>query len=92
MMSGLVRDVTHAWRLIEKSPGFTCLIVLLLALGIGVNTLVFSVLDALLLRKLPVRNADLLVRVVEIRPVLGARSYFPYSYVVLLGHKQNILM
>src|SRR5215469_16014244 len=54
----LVRDVRHATRYLSKSPGFTLVAVLMLALGIGANTAVFSLLHALLLRSLPVQHPE----------------------------------
>jgi predicted permease len=61
LLENLLEDIRIGIRLLRKNPGFTCVALLTLALGIGANTAIFSILDPLLLRKLPVRNPDELV-------------------------------
>src|SRR5580658_3555383 len=62
-MEGLVRDAGHAVRMIRTKPGFSVVALLSLALGIGANTAIFSVLNAVLIRPLPYPGSDALVGV-----------------------------
>jgi hypothetical protein len=50
------QDLRFGWRTLRKSPGFTAVVVLSLALGIGANTAIFTLLDAILFEMLPVEN------------------------------------
>ena len=58
-MDGFVRDLRDTLRALRRSPGFTLVAVLSLAVGIGVNTAVFSLVDAVLFRSLPGRSVGL---------------------------------
>jgi predicted permease len=68
MFTMILHDVRFALRLMQKSPGFTAVVVISLALGIGANTAVFSLINAIMLRQMPVERPDQLVELVEKRP------------------------
>jgi hypothetical protein len=70
-------DLRFAVRMLVKSPAFTLSVVGLLALGIGANTIIFSALNALLLKPLPVHRPEELIRFVQTIPRVGTTSEFP---------------
>jgi len=80
-MERLWHDLRYSWRSLRKSPGFTAVAVLSLALGIGANTAIFSLLNAVVLRLLPLRNPEQLVQFTYTFPKTGPdnwNSWFDY--------------
>ena len=67
-MNTLLRDFHYACRILAKSPGFTIVSLVTLAIGIGANTAIFSFVDSALLKPLPYADADRIVRVLEKPP------------------------
>jgi predicted permease len=81
-MSGLLRDARYAIRLLSRTPVYTAAAVLSLALGIGANTTIFSLLNGVFLHPLPVREPAELVSVfsTDARNTGGFNDYLPTSY------------
>ena len=85
----LVQDVRYGWRGFGRTPGFTAVAVITLAIGIGANAAVFSVINALMLRSLPVRDANELISMQRRQGTITG-GHFSYPQVQELA-KQNDL-
>src|SRR5215213_4780046 len=71
----MLQDIRYGIRMLVKQPGFTLVAVITLALGIGANTAIFSLVNSILLRPLPFREPDRLVRMLQASPKLGLSSW-----------------
>jgi predicted permease len=87
--AGVLRDVGYALRLLGRSPAFTAAAVLSVALGIGANTAIFSIVEALLLRTMPVPHPE---RLVQLQVVVGGRAGDSFSYPMIraLGERKDV--
>ncbi|CAN5450211.1 ABC transporter permease [soil metagenome] len=79
----ILKDLRYGIRMLAKTPGFTLVAVLSLALGIGANTTVFSLLDAVTLRSLPIENPERMVNIATL--VKGGEPHLDFSYPMYTG-------
>ena len=87
-MHALLQDLRYGLRVMRKSPAFTAVALIVLALGIGGNTAIFSILDGVLLQPLPYPQADQLVSIRSAEPSRGIPPVVA-SYADYLDWKQQ---
>jgi len=75
-MGTLAQDIRYAWRTVRRNPGFALVVIVSLALGIGANTLIYSVVDGIVLRPFPYPNADRLVSIGVTYPAMDGERRF----------------
>ncbi|RPI25443.1 MAG: ABC transporter permease [Acidobacteria bacterium] len=88
-MEQLLRDIRHGARMLAGSPGFSLIAILALALGIGANTAIFTVVNAVLLRPLPFKDADRMVQIWGSNPSKGVPFHNVFHSDVCEWRKQS---
>ncbi|HVG21959.1 MAG TPA: ABC transporter permease [Blastocatellia bacterium] len=88
-MRVLLQDFRYGLRVLIKSPGFTLVAVFALALGIGANSAIFSVVNAVLLRPLPYDNPDRLMLASQTGPEIGTMKFSPADFLDLREQSQS---
>ena len=86
-MGTSLQDLRYGLRMLAKTPAFTVVAVLSLALGIGANTTVFSLMDAVMLRSLPVQHPEQMVEVATLLP--NNPPHYDFSYPLYAGLRDN---
>lgn len=85
MLDGITQDIRYALRALRRSPGFTAVAILSLTLGIGANTATFSLIDAVMLRALPVSHPEDLLQV-----TMGTQKFFTNPVWEQLRERQDV--
>src|SRR5580658_7824228 len=76
----MLKDLVLALRVLRKKPGFSCVVILTLGLGIGANAAMFSLTDRVLLQSLPVSNPDALMVISSYDPSSRSEANQSFSY------------
>src|SRR5205814_4051425 len=90
-MESLIQDIRYAARMLWKAPAFTLVAIVALALGIGANTVIFSVVNAVMLRPLPYPNADRLMMLFHSYPKINLprATVSPLGFLYYRDHAQS---
>jgi hypothetical protein len=75
LLDTISQDVRYAWRVLRRNRGFSAVALMILAIGIASTTIIFSFLDAVLLKPLPYAHGDRIVRILERQPA-GVTGWF----------------
>src|SRR5205807_10517562 len=87
-MEQILKDLRFTYRMLRKNPGFATVAILILALGIGANAAIFSLVDAVLIRPLPFPDQDRLVMVRDLpRPNINTHLSYP-KYMAWRDHTE----
>jgi predicted permease len=91
VMETLIQDVRYGLRVLMRNPGVTTVVLLSLALGIGANTAIFSLLNAIVLKALPVQHAEELIQFSETYPDGQENSWMSYPYFQRIRERSRTL-